>query len=117
MKRNARRHISAVVLLAVYLSMVLLASFHVHPTSLNIVDDCEMCVNHQAHGGHLTSGDSGQHVCLLCQFLTFNYLAVAVAAVVFILTKTPLYRAAFCAAIQLRSRGIIGLRAPPSFFL
>ena len=67
------------MLLTVYLSIVLVSSLHIHPASLWQIDECEQCVNHTPHAGHLTASDGWSHDCLLCQFLSFSYVAAAVA--------------------------------------
>jgi hypothetical protein len=116
-KQRTRRHISAVVLLAIYLSVLLLSSVHLHPETALGMDACEQCVHHLPHGGHLSAGNGTAHDCLLCQFLSISYVAVAVAAVVFFANFRKLRYIASRPSDMLVVRGFVALRAPPSLFL
>ncbi len=111
-----RRKIAAFVLLAVYMSMLLVSSLHVHAKSFFAETDCEQCLHHQVHNGHLTASDGGQHDCLLCQFLTLSYTAVVVATVVYFTKVCKIHYVAPEFQIERISRGVVGLRAPPSLF-
>ena len=102
------------VLLTVYLSIVLVSSLHIHPASLWQIDECEQCVNHTPHAGHLTASDGWSHDCLLCQFLSFSYVAAAVATVILYNQTFKLSYHAPLARIGLLNGGTAALRAPPS---
>ncbi len=104
------------MLLTVYLSMLLVASLHVHAKAFHAITDCEQCVHHQVHNGHLTASDGGQHDCLLCQFLTLTYTAVAIATVVFFIQFCKIRYITPDFQMKSVARGVVGLRAPPFFF-
>ncbi|MDY6249874.1 MAG: hypothetical protein SPL64_02090 [Bacteroidaceae bacterium] len=63
-----RRHLSARILLAVFLPMLLLSSLHVHTPAHTPKLDEAQCA-HQHCYGHLAPQPLGQQHCLLCQFL------------------------------------------------
>jgi len=113
---KTRRKLTAFVLLAVYVSMLFIASLHVHSSAFNERTVCEQCAHHQVHNGHLTASDGGQHVCLLCQFLTLSYTALAIATVVYFTKVSKIRYIAPEFQIDRISRGVVGLRAPPFFF-
>lgn len=113
---KTRRQVSAVLLLACYVSILLFSSLHVHPTSLFAADECTECVNHLPHSGHISTVDIGHHECLLCQFLSITYIAAVIATVVFSTSYRKFRFTAPCANLLLAKRGIISLRAPPSLF-
>ena len=50
---KTKRHIASWVLLAVFLPMLLLSSFHIHETGETVKTECTDCVHHNCHG-HLT---------------------------------------------------------------
>ena len=79
-KETTKRRISAWVLLAVFVPMVLLSSLHLHESGLTADDGCTECVHHQC-GGHLGEQTASFHACVLCQFLTLTMLTIAVAVV------------------------------------
>ncbi len=103
-------------MLAVYVSMLLISSMHVHSKNFFAETECEQCAHHQVHNGHLTASDGGQHVCLLCQFLTLSYTAVVVATVVYYTNVRKIHYVAPEYQVKRISRGVVGLRAPPFFF-
>ncbi|MCR5433096.1 MAG: hypothetical protein K6F20_01735 [Bacteroidaceae bacterium] len=73
MKVDVRRRISALILLAIYLPMLLLAGLHIHP-ELALSSECHQCVSHQPHAGHISSQGAAHHDCVLCQFRTLPAL-------------------------------------------
>ena len=68
---------AARLLLAVFLPMLLVSSFHIHAVSSAGDDGCNECVQHQCHG-HLTQLTTELHECVLCQFLSLTYTSAAV---------------------------------------
>ena len=108
-----RRQISAWILLAVFLPMLVLSSLHIHEISQTTDTECTDCVHHNCHG-HLTATATWAHDCVLCQFLTLSMLTATVVAVTVYKHvckqryAQPLcgYHAACC--------GIIVTRGPPS---
>ena len=78
--KTTRRQISAFVLLAVFLPMLVLSSLHIHEAPQTIDTECSDCVHHSCHG-HLTATATWAHDCVLCQFLTLTTLTAAMMAV------------------------------------
>ena len=70
MKMDLKRKISAWMLLAVYLPLLILSSIHLHTAYEWELDECYQCASHLPHSGHITSQGATHHVCLLCQFLS-----------------------------------------------
>ena len=115
MKETARRYYSSLVLLAVFLPMLLLASFHVHPEAQIEGDYCKECVHHLPHAGHFSSQTFCSFDCVLCQFLTLPFLLAP--AVVFTAKKlryaAPLFQTE--QGVLAGVRGAVLGRAPPVF--
>lgn len=107
-----KRHIASWVLLAVYLPLLLLTSFHIHETDVR-ESECVECVHHQCHG-HLNQLSDGMHQCVLCQFLTISYVATATWTLLCHQPKHKIAYALYSQAVCLTPRGILKLRAPPS---
>ena len=113
MKMKMRRHISAIVLLAVFLPMLLLSSFHVHPEAHIEGDACKECVHHIPHAGHFGSLTVCSFDCVLCQFLTLPFL---VAPLVVFTAKRWIHIAPQYLVEQgvvSGVRGVVFGRAPP----
>ena len=113
MKMTTRQHISALVLLAVFLPMLLLSSFHVHPESHVEGDYCKECVHHLPHAGHMGSLSVCSFDCVLCQFLTLPFL---IAPMVVFTAKRFIHIAPQCRTAQgvvAGVRGVVFGRAPP----
>ena len=108
-----KRKIASWVLLAIYLPLLLVSSLHVHETSDASESGCVECVHHQCHG-HLTQLSDVMHECVLCQFLTFSYVAVAAWTLLCHQYQNTITFAFYRQAVSLTPRGIIKLRAPPS---
>ena len=117
MNGKTKRDISAFFLLAIYVSILLFSSFHVHSQALSLSDDCEQCVNHVPHSGHLSPVDGAQHVCLLCQFLNLTFIAATgVAVIIYINVRAKHVIPPLTHAVHV-IRGVVGLRAPPFGFV
>jgi hypothetical protein len=113
MKETTKRHISAIVLLAVFLPMLVLSSLHVHPETHLEDEHCEECMHHVPHAGHMGSQTTCSFDCVLCQFLTLPFLVAPL--VVFIATvflHVAPHRLEQQGAVS-RARGFVFLRAPP----
>ena len=109
-----KRYISAWVLLAVFVPMVLLSSFHTHGLESVAQDDCKECVAHHCHG-HFVELTTTLHACVMCQFQTFSFVAAAVFAVVLFHQLTKELIAQRQRDVHLDVCGIPLLRAPPFF--
>ncbi len=116
-KEKARRRHIAIMLLTVYLSILSFSVFHVHHAGQWMANECQQCVNHVPHSGHLSASDGMSHVCLLCQFLSLNYVAATIVAFVYYTNVHKTYHVVSYVGKGLTTRGIIGLRAPPACFL
>lgn len=111
---KTKRHIASWVLLAVFLPMLLLSSFHIHETGETVKTECTDCVHHNCHG-HLTQVATWVHDCVLCQFLSLTFVATA-AVVLIIIDKVVSSRIdAQRRNVRVAHHGIVGLRAPPAF--
>ena len=66
-----RRKIYAMILAAVIMPTIFLASYHHHEAADN-GSDCVECAHHHPHS-HI-SGVRGTDDCLICQFLTITWL-------------------------------------------
>ena len=113
--KMTKRHISAWLLLAVFVPMLLLSSLHIHSYEQTADDQCTECVHHHC-GGHIGQQTLSLDDCLLCQFLTLPMaVAVCIAAVtlfnnVFRLTNTQGYD-----RICKKVLGVAVTRGPPAF--
>ena len=73
------RRIISTFLLAVYLSAVLASTFHRHPEHSQ-GPDCEQCVHHLPHAGHIGAYEGALSDCVICQFLGIPYVLTLSAA-------------------------------------
>lgn len=107
-----KRHIASWVLLAVYLPMLLVSSFHIHRIKRVYEVECKACVQYQCHG-HLLQLSEGVHQCVLCQILTLTYVAAATGVLLCYQPKHKAVYVRYCQTPCLAYKGFIGLRAPP----
>lgn len=114
MNLNTKRHIASWSLLAVFLSMQLLSSFHVHELDSVATVQSE-CAHHHC-SGHLTQPTAQLHQCLLCQFLTLSMLVGTLLVIIPIrfIFSTNLRVFHF---ISIEAVGVKSTRAPPCFQL
>ncbi|MBO6118838.1 MAG: hypothetical protein J6P44_09885 [Bacteroidales bacterium] len=61
------RHISAILLLAVFVTMTVFTDFHRH-NIVNVLNICENCQHNIPHPNHISSAVSFENICLLCQW-------------------------------------------------
>lgn len=112
MKRRER--ISAWIMLSVFVPMVLLSCLHIH-TVPSVSIDCDECVEHVHHAGHITRYDAHVDDCVLCRFLslryafTFLHQELKVDAVVVAVVVTPVLE-----AVAAAHHGVPSRRGPPS---
>jgi hypothetical protein len=115
-KLRLKRRRAAWLLLAVFLPMLLLSSLHWHGLAEVVGDECEACVNHISHSGHLSPTSLQFHDCVVCHYasLTFTAATVIVALVfsVKLFTITPRQ----CSFTLRSAAGLILGRAPPCCF-
>lgn len=105
------------MMLTLYVSMLFSSCLHIHSDHFLAANECEQCVHHQPHSGHLTAGDGLQHVCLLCQFLSLTYVAATVVALLIYNKVFTRHYDAPLSRIGQAQWGILGLRAPPFSFV
>ena len=111
MNLKTKRHIASWSLLAVFLSMLLLSSFHVHEAEESAATAHSECAHHHC-SGHLTQPTAQLHQCLLCQFLTLSMLVATLLVIVpihsFFTTNHRLFLVFRSEAV-----GVKSTRAPP----
>jgi len=74
MQIDKRRHISSYILLAVIVPMMLMSWLHVHDEDAHSGNvNCIDCLHH-VHHSHISPHDAELGMCLLCQFLTIEYI-------------------------------------------
>ena len=107
-----RRYIAAWWLLAVFLPMLVLSSVHIH-TSCADTPLCSACLHHTEHSGHVASGQSTMHACLLCQVLHLTFLKGTAIVVQLPLMLTIAPEDGLGQQVVLRSIHLKAGRAPP----
>ena len=113
MKKGLKRQLYAWLLLSVFVPMTVLSVLHVHESGIDTTAVCSACVNHQAHAGHLTTGIDDIHDCVLCQFLSLNFVA---ATAVLTATLTIFHRQRCVRRVALyvsTPHALHATRAPP----
>ncbi len=76
-RETTRRRISAWVLLAIFVLILIVSSLHIHQSGTAVDDSSIECV-HNHCGGHLNQQTVSLHDCVLCQFLTLPLLLASV---------------------------------------
>lgn len=112
MREQRSRVIKAWVLLSVFISMMALSALHRHEAVADTAFDCTECAHH-VHHSHLTAGFSSIHDCLLCQFLTLNYIAAAAVALALTAPNVSATIRRNANALRNRTGGCRAPRAPP----
>ena len=111
--KNIRRQISACVLLAVFLPMLIFSSLHIHEIPQTTDTECSDCVHHNCHG-HLSVMATWAHDCVLYQFLTLSMLtAVMMAVTVYVHVCKEYHAQPLCSKLT-ACCGAIVTRGPPS---
>lgn len=85
MNIKTKRHLSAWLLLSVFLPMLVFSSLHVHDDAPSS-SGCFECINHIPHHGHLSLDTIHLNDCLLCQFASLSFM-VAVAVMLTVVSK------------------------------
>lgn len=112
-KLERKRQRMARVLLTVFLTMLMVTTFHHHGLSQHATV-CKDCATHQMHSAHLTVADLTLDDCLLCQLCSTPYLSADIQSRVFqYILLTPTH--ALNTAIRPQSDKVYySLRAPPA---
>ena len=116
MKIERKRQLSAWLLLSVFVPMMVYSALHVHPAScVDVQTECNACLHHLPHGGHLTTAAGHIHDCVLCQIMSIGFLppAVLVVAVAVRLTHIPYEN--YVSLMPIRGGDVHGSRAPPAW--
>jgi len=87
-----RRRILSILLLAVFLPAMLVSSLHHHNDIHDSEVECEDCVHHIPHAGHLIAHNGCLSECVLCHFLALTYVPAHAAE---LSTPTIILAAAF----------------------
>ena len=113
MQTSMRRKVSAWLLLSVFVPMMMLTALHHHQMVTGAAVECVDCSHHVHHGGHLSAGGTSIDDCLLCQFLTLNYIAAAAVALAPAASNVSAMIRRQANALRNRIGGSRDSRAPP----
>lgn len=113
MTTDNRRTIIGRILLAVYLTILAVGALHVHE---HVEEDfeCQDCINHVNHTGHISEGDKDMGDCLLCSFYSINYIGVQCSAILFVSVVLRRDYGELTASVVCRTNRTILLRGPPA---
>jgi len=112
-----KRRFSAWLLLAVFVPMMVVSALHVHGDASAWDAECEQCAQHIRHDGHVSEQSASVDDCVLCQFLSLQFLFSAVAAFVLFAAAVSIPRSFCVARVQLGVWDAVSARAPPFFCL
>lgn len=111
--QELKRRISAWVLLATLIPLLLLSALHTHERVTQDIDNCTACVNHQPHEGHLTASTTTLTNCVLCQFLSLQYLETATTTLIVAVSFIVLTCCTNTVSCPTRPHILHASRAPP----
>ncbi|MBP3738545.1 MAG: hypothetical protein J6I72_05800 [Muribaculaceae bacterium] len=112
MKR--KEQISAWILLSVFVPMIVLTCFHIHCEPASNID-CDQCVEHVHHAGHITQHTASVDDCVLCRFVSERFVgAQSLQALVCERELVAVVVPAVRAFSAIEQRSIPSLRAPPT---
>ena len=107
MRHHALRHYASIVLLATYLPMVVLSSFHVHHETVDTHDGCRHCT------GHFETVHHHDNDCQYCVFLGLHYLGRVFRQSKIILPVAKPSSVERTDIPEMPRCGVLRLRAPP----
>ena len=110
--QRTRRYVASWLLLAVFLPMLLLSSFHFHENHVSEQTECTECVAHHCHG-HFTQADISFDACVLCQFLSLTLIAAVLTAAAIVFNVLWIRYAPQPCAVCNTSWGAVVTRGPP----
>ena len=116
MREQRSRVIKARVLLAIFVSTIVLSALHRHESVSTVAVDCTECAHH-VHHYHLAIATTGIHDCLLCQFITLNYIAGTAVALVVPIVSRGVVANRLLQNVCGRIPSALSTRAPPCFGL
>jgi len=110
---SVKRRLSAWLLLLVFVPMMVATSLHVHDVAALSVAECEQCLHHVHHDGHIGTYAENIHDCVLCQFANLPFIAAT--AVLFTVTFAygRVEYASFCANVRVGVFNVKSVCAPP----
>lgn len=109
---NWRRTWMSRILLAVFVPMLMLSTFHIHTEGFGDDIGCSECMHHVRHS-HLSTADFCIGQCVLCQFQTLPFIAASLTAVIIPLMAHRLFVRNVRQVIPVHTAAVISLRAPP----
>lgn len=112
---SMKRGISAWLLLLVYVPMMVIASLHIHAYESSAVGECEQCLHHIHHGGHLNAYSNSINDCVLCQFASLPYIASTAILFTTIAIASRIVYANSADSLHIGVCNVLSTRAPPIF--
>lgn len=102
------------ILLIVYFFALLVGALHVHDSHEHIDEfECQDCINHSHHNGHIVNDTHHSTDCAICNFISTLYLDAKNVIISYTLPKaSDLVFHAKCDLIRMESL-IHNIRAPP----
>ena len=113
MRTGLKQRLSAWLLLAVFLPMLMLSALHTHAVAPTSADACVECVHHQPHAGHLTASTVTLSDCVLCQFFSLQYLEAAAVTLIVAVSLVVMSSLAVVQGCPSRPLTLHTSRAPP----
>ncbi|MBR4621082.1 MAG: hypothetical protein IKO46_08865 [Salinivirgaceae bacterium] len=110
---KAKHKISAILLLAVFLTRIAVLSLHTHEPVYHADYECEQCTHHACHSGHLTEWQLADSECLLCQLCQLPYAMAMLISIASLLLPARYIGNADCRLILCNRHDHIRGRAPP----
>ena len=102
------------VLLSIFVTTMALSVAHRHEVAANPAADCAECAHH-VHHSHLSAGSAYLHDCLLCKFISLNYVAATAVALALPAIHASATRRRQLQPLCSRISGSQCTRAPPCF--
>lgn len=111
-----RRTKIAWLLLLVYLPMMVAITFHHHSEAegASATSCCYDCSHHIHHNGHLSSGQSFTHDCVLCQLNSLPYVVPTMVHIAIFVAMVHVVFAMSCPFFKTCQCDIHSTRAPPT---
>ena len=114
MRLELKRQLSAWLLLSVFVPMTALSALHVHGfTATDDKLDCDACVHHIPHGGHLSNNVVDLGECVLCQLLATSFLASSFDQPSYLVSLNCALLPSLTALLAVRPCSVQSSRAPP----
>ena len=115
-RHRLKRQIAARLLIAVFLPVLVLSSLHRHEVQEAAHSYCEACVQHVSHVEQMAVADFSIHDCILCQFISANYLVGLAVAILSLAYGSMVTLPDAVPGLPLVVEGVSQSRAPPRCF-